>query len=449
MKVTVIGLGNTGIVTAVGLAAAGHEVLGVDIDMQRVGMLECGETPIYEPGLDAALDSAVKGGKLRFAHLDEVDEALGDIVLIATGTPSGAGGAADLRQVRSALAWVAGRNADGLVIVMKSTVPPGTGRRLADEELAGRGVRYVSNPEFLREGRALHDWHAPDRIVVGVEPDDCRSIEMVKAMYAGIAAPWLVTDVTTAEMIKYASNAFLATRISFINEIALLCDRMGASIDEVSEGLALDARAGVRIHAGVGYGGSCFSKDLRALDYLALTNGVNVEMLQSVMNVNKRQRLLPIHALRERFPGDLAGLTVGVLGLAFKPGTDDVRDAPSLNLIREMVDEGIRVRAYDPRSMEVARRLLPPPVELVDSAVEAADRAQALVLVTEWDEVVDADWEDVSRRMLPPRFVFDGRNALDPRLIERLGFEYVGVGRNVTRVSRDVLEHRQELLSRV
>ena len=449
MKVTVIGLGHAGIVASVGLAAAGHDVLGVDVDTQRVHTLRSGETPVYEPDLDCGLNAALKTGNLRFAYCGDVDESLGDIALIATGTPSAVGGAADLHQVRSALKWVKTRAARGLVVVMKSTVPPGTGQRITDEDLRGSGIRYVSNPEFLREGSAVQDWNVPDRVVVGVEPNDHLSVALLKEMYAGIEAPYLVTDITSAEMIKYASNAFLATRISFVNEIALLCDRVGASIDDVSDGLALDGRTGARIHAGVGYGGSCFSKDLRALDYLALTNGVNVELLQSVMNVNKRQRLLPFYALQERFSAALAGLTIGVLGLAFKPETDDVRDAPALDLIRQLIDEGVRVRVYDPRCTEVSRRRLPPSVEYAPNPVEAAEQAQALVLVTEWTDIVNADWEAVSHRMLPPRFVFDGRNALDSSMLSKLGFEYTGVGRNVSQPCGDDLPRQRELLSHV
>lgn len=448
MKLTVIGLGHAGIVASAGLAAAGHEVLGVDLDMQLIGTVRSGHPPIYEPGLDDELASVAKNGRLRFAHLDEVEEDLGDAVLITTGTPSAAGGAANLDQARSALAWVAGRNAGDLLVVMKSTVPPGSGRRIV-EELGGSGIRYASNPEFLREGRALDDWYAPDRIVVGVEPGDYRSVALVKAMYAGIDAPYLVTDITTAEMVKYASNALLATRISFINEIAQLCDRVGASIDDVSQGLALDTRTGTRIHAGVGYGGSCFTKDLRALDAIAGIRGVSLDLLQSVMRVNQRQRLLPLYALQERFHGTLAGLTIGVLGLAFKPGTDDVRDAPSLDLIRELVDAGARVRAYDPQAMEAARKLLPPSVELVASPLEAAEQAQALVLLTEWGEIVHTGWEAVSRSMLAPRFVFDGRNALNARMLAELGMEYVGVGRNAAEFETGAPGHQRELMLNV
>ena len=448
MKLTVIGLGHAGIVASVGLAAAGHEVLGVDLDMHLIGAVRSGHPPIYEPGLDGELASVVKDGRLRFAHLDEVEENLGDAVLITTGTPSAADGAANLDQARSALAWVASRNAGDLLVVMKSTVPPGSGRRIVGE-LGGSGIRYASNPEFLREGRALDDWYAPDRIVVGVEPGDYRSVALVKAMYAGIDAPYLVTDITTAEMVKYASNALLATRISFINEIAQLCDRVGASIDDVSQGLALDTRTGTKIHAGVGYGGSCFTKDLRALDVIARAKGVPLDLLQSVMRVNQRQRLLPLHSLQERFHGTLAGLTIGVLGLAFKPGTDDVRDAPSLDLIGELVDEGARVRAYDPRAMEAARRLLPPSIELVASPLEAAEDAQALVLLTEWDEIVHTRWEAISRSMLAPRFVFDGRNALNARMLAELGMEYVGVGRNAAEFETGAPGHQRELILNV
>ena len=312
---------------------------------------------------------------------------------------------------------------------MKSTVPPGTGWKLMGQELKGTGIRYVSNPEFLREGRALQDWASPDRIVIGAEPGDDRSVEVVSTMYAGIDAPHMVTDITSAEMIKYASNAFLATRISFINEIALLCGAVGASIDAVSEGLAMDSRTGGRIHAGVGYGGSCFPKDVRALDHLALTSDANIDLLRSVINTNNRQRLLPLHALRRRFQGALGGLRVGILGLAFKPETDDVRDAPALDLIRALAGEGADIRAFDPQAMEPARSVLPSSVEMAGGVEEAANRAQALVLMTEWGQIVGADWQAVARCMRPPRYVFDGRNALDPVEMDRLGFEYVGVGR--------------------
>ena len=430
MDITVIGLGYVGTVAAASLAAAGHRVLGVDIDHDRTTLMRSGAIPFYEPGLGEIIQSAAATGYLRFAHCDEVDGPLGEVALIATGTPQTEGGAADLNQVRSAVSWIKSQPSSSPVVVMKSTVPPGTGQRIIEHDLAGSGLRYVSNPEFLREGQAVADWRNPDRIVIGANPGDGEAIAAIKAMHAGIAAPYIITDITSAEMIKYASNAFLATRISFINEIASLCDRVGASIDAVSDGMAMDPRTGGRIYAGVGYGGSCFPKDVRALDHLGLTSGANVELLRSVININNRQRLLPLYALRERFDANMAGLRVAVLGLSFKPDTDDIRDAPSLDLIRALVDEGAIVSAYDPEAMGAAGPHLPPSVQLAENALEAANQAQAVVLITEWRQFVNADWRDIARSMRPPRFVFDGRNTLDAVDMQRLGFEYTGVGRN-------------------
>ena len=397
-----------------------------------------GRVPLYEQGLQERVASALQRDALRFLHRDAVTEDLGDVALIAVGTPAGDGAAAGLHQVRAAVSWIKSTRPRDLVIAMKSTVLPGTGQRIVAGELAGTGIGYAANPEFLREGQALHDWDHSDRIVIGAASNDVRSVAAVKAMHAGIDAPRLVTDITSAEMVKYASNAFLATRVSFINEIASLCDALGASIDDVSDGLAMDSRTGARIHAGAGYGGSCFPKDVHALDDLALAGGANVDLLRSVVTTNNRQRLLVLHALRRRFDLALVGLNVGFLGLAFKPGTDDVRYAPSLDLIRALVAEGVAVRAYDPAATESARPLLPPPVRLVGSVEEAADGAQSLVLLTEWGQIVNADWRAVARRMTPPRFVFDGRNALDPGRMENLGFEYVGVGRAAARRTNPV-----------
>ena len=430
MRITVIGLGYVGAVAASGLANAGHQVLGVDIDRERVRSLFSGNVPIYEPGLESRIVSGMSAGNLRFCHPDDVCGSIGDIALIATGTPPRQSGAADLSQVRSALDWIKSKPHDDLLVVMKSTVPPGTGCRLLAEDLEGSRIRYASNPEFLREGHAVQDWDSPDRIVIGVEPGDHETVESVKRMHTSISAPFVVTDITSAEMTKYASNAFLATRISFINEIAALCDRVGASIDAVSEGLAMDPRTGSKIYAGVGYGGSCFPKDVRALDYLALTSGVNFELLRSVINVNNKQRLLPLYALRNRFGGAISGLKVGVLGLAFKPETDDVRDAPSLDLIRALIDEGVEVQAFDPRASQTAARELPSSTQIVEDPVEASAGAQALVLLTEWEEIVNTDWKDIARCMKPPRFVFDGRNCLSPQAMDMIGFEYHSVGRN-------------------
>lgn len=431
MKITVVGLGYVGTVAAAGLALAGHEVLAVDIERERIRWLQEGRVPFYEPGLTSRVATGVLAGSLRFLHCDQVVEELGQAAVICTGTPSTAGGGVDLQQVAAAVEWVKAQRHRNLVLVMKSTVPPGNGKKIRERRLNGSGIRYVANPEFLREGQAIHDWEAPDRIVVGVEVDDQESAETVKQMHEGINAPFLVTDVTSAEMIKYASNAFLATRISFINEIASLCDAVGASIDEVSQGLAQDSRTGARIHAGVGYGGSCFPKDVKALDHLALTSGANVEVLRAVINTNNRQRLLPLYSFRRRFDGGLAHRKIGVLGLAFKPGTDDLREAPALDLIRALLGDGADVMAYDPRPADTARSLLPEGVAMADSVAEAARGTQALALMTEWPEIVESNWEEVARLVAPPRILFDGRNALDPKFMDALGFDYMGVGRGV------------------
>ena len=427
MKISVVGLGYVGSVAAAALASARHQVLGIDVDAGRCKELASGKIPIYEPGLVELIDEGTTRGNLRFVHSEAVSESLGDAVVIATGTPSAESGAVDLRQVRSALAWIRSKNPEKAVIVMKSTVPPGTGTKLLATELRGTDLRYASNPEFLREGQAVDDWLFPDRIVVGV--NDEGAVSTVKAMYAGVDAPYVVTDITSAEMIKYASNAFLATKISFINEIAMLCDRLGATIDDVAKGVAMDPRMGSSfLRAGVGYGGSCFPKDIRALDQLALTNDHNFELLRSVIVVNNRQRLLPLYALRNRF-GSLAGVKISVLGLSFKPDTDDVRQAPALDLIDVLIEEGSIVAAYDPQAIESARRVLPPEVRLEEELAACVDGAQAIVVMTEWEQIVGADWARLAEISEPPRLLFDGRNALDPSDMRQLGFEYRGVGR--------------------
>ena len=405
--------------------------MGIDIADDKIRSYRNGGVPFYEPGLSDLIRNGIENGNLRCLHANEVVEPLGEAIIVATGTPASETGAADLRQVKAALSWATERQPEGGVIVMKSTVPPGTGVRLCETTLSGTPFRYVSNPEFLREGQAVQDWFHPDRIVIGGAERD--AIETVKLLFAGIDASYVITDTTSAEMIKYASNAFLGTKISFINEIAVLCDKIGATIDDVTRGVALDPRIGPSfLRAGLGYGGSCFPKDVRALDQLALTNDHNFELLRSVITVNNRQRLLPLYTLRERF-GRLAGVRVGVLGLAFKPNTDDIREAPSLDLIRALVDDGAVVSAYDPRAIPVAADALSQDVRLEEDLLACCDGAQALVLVTEWPEIVGTDWEVVAGRMDSPRFVFDGRNALDAEVMTGCGFEYRGIGRGGAR----------------
>jgi UDPglucose 6-dehydrogenase len=427
MKVSVIGLGYVGSVAAGGLASAGHEVLGIDVDRERIQAYRSGTVPIYEPRLGDLIAGAVAQHKLRFLHPDEVNEPIGEVAVIAAGTPPFPNGSADLSQVRSAISWVAKRLTSGGVIVMKSTVPSGTGVRLCDTILKDTSSHYVSNPEFLREGQAIWDWFHPDRIVIGGA--DSGAIEKVKELYSDFEAPCVVTDITSAEMIKYAANAFLATKISFINEIAMVCDRINASIDDVVKGISLDPRIGSSfLRAGVGYGGSCFPKDVDSLDHIALTNGHSFELLRSVIAVNNRQRLLPLHALRECF-GRLQGVTVAVLGITFKPHTDDIRESPAIDVIRLLAEEGAIVKAYDPRAVPIARKVLPETVNLVESPLECAEGAQALVLMTEWPEIVEADWKEIARLAREPHLLFDGRNALDASEMQKYGFNYRGIGR--------------------
>jgi len=427
MNITVVGLGYVGAVAVGALCNAGHNVLGVDIDKRKVISFQQGICPFYEPGLSELISKGVEAGRIRFNHVDDVGGKLGEIILIAVSTPTQPYGGVDLSQVYSAIRWIKERNPGEAVIVMKSTVPPGTGLRVISEELSGTNLKYVCNPEFLREGQAVQDWMHPARIVIGGQ--DEKAIKIVKDMYTGIKAPVLITDITTAEMIKYAANAFLAMKISFINEIANLCDQVGANIDDVAWGIGLDPRIGSSfLKAGLGYGGSCFPKDTRALEFLSWTTGVHSELLRAVINVNNRQRLLPIHALQKVFQS-LKGVKVALLGLAFKPNTDDVREAPALDIARLLVEFGAEVRAYDPKAMESARPLIPNEVVCCSSALEALDSAQAAVLVTEWQELIDLPWERVAKLMIEPRFIFDGRNALDGRALMKLGFKYRGVGR--------------------
>lgn len=443
MKVSVIGLGYVGSVAAAGLAAAGHDVLGIDQDLDKIEAYQKGQIPFYEPGLAEFIGASLEKGNLRILHSSEVNENLGEVIMIAVGTPPSQNGGADLSYVKSAISWVCERQVEEGVIVMKSTVPPGTGLRLLETILGDTSWDYVSNPEFLREGRALDDWFHPDRIVVGVNREE--ALPVIEALYDETSAPYVVTDITSAEMIKYSANAFLATKISFINEIAMLSEKVNANIDDVARGISLDPRIGASfLNAGVGYGGSCFPKDTQALDDLALNNGHNFELLKSVIRVNNRQRLLPLYALRELF-GRLDGVSIGVLGLSFKPHTDDVRESPSLDLIRALVEEGADVRAYDPVAIDSARRVLPESVALVSDPKTCAEGVQALVLMTEWPQIVEADWEEISSLTMSPKFLFDGRNALEPEQMTRLGFHYLGVGRKASTPSDRPSAHEVRL----
>jgi UDPglucose 6-dehydrogenase len=420
-RITVFGAGYVGLVTGACLAAMGHGVEVLDTDRSKLEMLDAGTVPFHEPGLADVVSGAVGSGNLRFGHPDDV-VSCGEFVFVAVGTPPATGGAADLRFVRSVVDLVARTARAGTVVVMKSTVPPGTGARLS-EALAPSGIEYTSNPEFLREGSAVDDWFHADRIVLG---GVSAAVDKVAELYEGIDAPVLKCDIASAELIKYASNAFLATKISFANEIASLCDRLDADVDIVMHGVGLDPRIGSAfLKAGIGYGGSCFPKDTKALDYLSSINGYDFHLLKAVIEVNAGQRRLPIMALRGAL-GDLREARIAVAGLSFKPNTDDTREAPAVEIIATLLADGAIVRAFDPAgSLEFGGESF----EQVPTLAEAMSDARAVVVATEWPEVVGADWRGLVATMREPRLVFDGRNCVDGDAVRDAGGVYVGVGR--------------------
>jgi len=427
LQVTVVGTGYVGLVTGVCLAHSGHDVTCVDIDPAKVARLSAGTPTIYEPGLEELLTEGIAAGRLRFTTPEGGwRDLIGDVTFIAVGTPMAPNGAADLSYVRAAVSSIAASAGRPFTLVMKSTVPPGTGAALKHRYLdtAAFPITYVSNPEFLREGHAIDDWYHTDRIVVGAhEPAD---LEPLRKLYADIEAPMVETDVASAETIKYASNAFLSTKISFINEIANLCDAVDADVDAVSAGIGLDHRIGPAfLQAGIGYGGSCFPKDVRALDFIATLNGYEFTLLKSVIDVNNRQRLLPVIHLARALP-DLHERKVAVLGLSFKPETDDVRESPALDIVPLLLEEGASVAVYDP----VAAAVPLAGAERTSTVWQALEGASAAIVVTEWDEFVGLDWHRARTLMRDPAIVFDGRGCLDPAALRAVGLGYMAVGRD-------------------
>ncbi len=417
----VIGVGWVGLVTAACFAELGHPVIARDILPEKVEALSRGaQLPIHEPGLD----ELVRKNADRLTFTTEMSEVLDKtrLLFVCVDTPPTASGDADLSRVRTVVEEL---DADGdHVLIMKSTVPAGTGdairRDLPD-------LAYVSCPEFLKEGSAIGDFLNPDRVVVGADPGDERAGDLVAGLYEPLGGELVRTDVTSAEMVKLASNAFLATKISFINEIANVCEEVGADVREVSRGMGLDERIGPKfLNAGIGWGGSCFGKDTIALKKLAGNSGYHFQLLSAVIEVNELQKRRVVGKLKKHL-GSLAGKRIALLGLAFKPDTDDMRDASSLVLAARLEGEGAEAVAYDPIATERARVLLPA-VKLASSALEALEGAEAAVLVTEWPEFADLDWAEAAARMERPLIV-DGRNFLDPASLRAAGFEYEGIGR--------------------
>jgi UDPglucose 6-dehydrogenase len=418
--VGVIGVGWVGLVTAACFAELGHRVVARDILPEKVEALSRGEVAIHEPGLEDLLRRNAE----RISFTIDMDELLAGarLLFVCVDTPPTYSGDADLSRVRAVVQELP--EGSDHVLVMKSTVPAGTGESIRRDmpELA-----YVSCPEFLKEGTAVEDFMHPDRVVVGADPGDEGAADAVEELYKPLGGEILRTDVASAEMIKLASNAFLATKISFINEIANVCEEVGADVGQVAQGMGLDARIGSSfLRAGIGYGGSCFPKDVSALKMLAGNTGYHFQLLTSVIEVNELQKRRVVGKL-EKHLGSLIGKRIALLGLAFKPDTDDMREASSLVLAARLQGEGAEVVAYDPVAAERAAELLGS-VEMATSATEALEGADAVVLVTEWREFAELDWASAAERMTRPLIV-DGRNFLDPEVLLRAGFEYEGIGR--------------------
>lgn len=426
-KVTVIGTGYVGLILGVGLAEFGHTVVCADIDQSKIALLQKGIIPIYEPGLKEVVDKNVEAGRLQFT--EEVDEAIlmSDLIFIAVGTPMGQEGKADLSIVE-AVAKQIGENINRHKIVcVKSTVPIGSARKIC--EWIGNGdFEYVFNPEFLREGVALFDFFEPDRVVLGVESENAKKI--MKEIYQPLedrGVPFLFTNFETAEAIKYASNTFLAVKISFINEFAHLCEEVGADVLDVAKGMGLDNRIGSAfLSPGPGFGGSCIPKDAAALLYRAKEAGVDLKVVQAAVTANTLQKMRVVEKVQGLL-GSMHGKTIGILGLSFKGNTDDVRESPALVIIQSLLEQGAIVKAYDPQGMPNMRQIFPE-IEYVDNAYSAAVKADALIVLTDWEEFRSLDLFKIKSAMHQPNIV-DARNMFDAKALKELGIKVANIGR--------------------
>lgn len=431
MKIAIIGTGYVGLVTGACLASKGHDVCCLDVDAEKMEQLKQGKMPFYEPGLEELVAQEMRSGRLTFG-IDKSMATDAQIVFLCVGTPPKDDGSADLMYIFEATEQLAPHLSDGTILVSKSTVPVGTGIEIRERlNAAGKQDVFVaSNPEFLREGKAIDDFMNPDRIVIGVESD--RAAQLLRELYESFNCPMVQTTIESSEMIKYAANAFLATKISYINEIANVCEFVGADVRDVALGVGLDPRIGTAfLNAGIGYGGSCFPKDVRALDQIAGARGYDFKLIKAAIGVNQEQRWRFYERVIKVMKGDkgderLEGKKVAILGLAFKAGTDDIRESIGVDFARKFVEDGAQVSVYDPRAMENARRILTG-AEFCASIEQAVIGVDAIIIATEWPEFRDFDYMDVVDQVRQ-KLIFDGRNLLDGEKLKEQGFLYHGIG---------------------
>jgi len=432
MKIAMIGAGYVGLVSGTCLADSGNDVVCADIDQSKVERLEQGQIPIYEPGLSELVIRNAANGRLRFTIDTAAAVRSAQLVFIAVGTPSADDGSADLSFIWQAVEKFAPHLRADAVVVVKSTAPVGTNRQIAEllKKLTGRDCEVATNPEFLKEGAAINDFQYPDRIVVGVRSQQAEDrLRELYGPYLRTDKPFLAMTPESAELTKYVANALLSTKISFINEMANLCERLGGDINDVRRGIGHDRRIGFQfLFPGVGYGGSCFPKDVRALAEMARKVGVEPRMLDAVDEVNNQQKHVLIHKLRQQFGDKLSGLTLAVWGLAFKPRTDDIREAPALVLIDHMLAEGCQLQVHDPEAMKNVQQLYGDKLRYANTPLDALEGADALCINTEWGDFRNPDFEEMKSRLRLP-IIFDGRNLYEPETLRAHGFIYHSIGR--------------------
>ncbi len=433
MKITVVGTGYVGLVTGTCFAETGNNVTCVDIDDNKVRRLKDGVVPIYEPGLETFFQRNTQQGRLKFTTSLKEGIENSEIIFLALPTPPGGDGSADLSYILKVAEDLSHMITDYKVIVDKSTVPVGTGEKVSKvlkENLDTSLFDVVSNPEFLREGVAVNDFMKPDRVVIGSESE--RATQVMKRLYEPFVRqgnPIYIMDIRSAEMTKYAANSYLATRISFMNEIANLCDKLGANVDMVRKGMGSDTRIGKRfLFPGVGYGGSCFPKDVQALAKTSLDNNYTFSILEAVMSVNEKQKKILSQRIIDKFHGNLKGITIAIWGLSFKPNTDDIREAPALSIIEDLLSAGATISAYDPEANEVVKKKYGDRITLAENMYEALNDADALAVITEWNVFRTPDFS-LMKKIMKTHIVFDGRNVYDPKTMVKMGFNYSSIGR--------------------